>query len=74
MNGSPEIIKEIKIPGNGFEVRSGKTYTNIELTTGGKPSGRDILLRTQTELMDLLEALEEVKEFWDKENNSNGLS
>lgn len=64
-----EEIKSLKINGKVFEIRSGRSLTVIDLCPNGKSTGRDIVLRNEGELDDLISALNETRNWLKKEFN-----
>lgn len=63
-----EVVKSINVTLQFCEVRSGRALTIIELMKDGKHSGRDLVIRTNNELEQLILALTQAKEFWIEEN------
>jgi hypothetical protein len=58
-----EEIRNLTVSASAFQVRSGKTLTTIELMNGDKHSGRDIVIRNNAELEDLINSLIQTKEW-----------
>ena len=59
-----EEIRQLKVTLPFCEVRAGKALTTIELMHNGKLCGRDLVLRTETEVHELIEALLKVEEYF----------
>ena len=58
-----EEIRTLVVKATGFQVRAGKQLTTIELMAGERHSGRDIVIKNETELEDLIASLTQTREW-----------